>query len=94
MRTIKFKAKAIKDGSWTFGDLFHALNDICINPEHGFKRQQRYLTVVAPTPSASSLAFKIWQVMIFTRVIYWYHTLSHSISTVTQMINLIQIMSE
>lgn len=48
MRTIKFKAKAIKDGSWTFCDLFHALNDICINSEHGFKRQQRYLTVVAP----------------------------------------------
>ena len=49
MRTIKFKAKAIRgDRSWTFGDLVHALNDICINPEHGFKRQQRYLTAVAP----------------------------------------------
>lgn len=49
MRTIKFKAKAIRgDRSWTFGDLVHALNDICINPEHGFKRQQRYLTAVDP----------------------------------------------
>lgn len=49
MRIIKFKAKAIRgDRSWTFGGLVHALNDICINPEHGFKRQQRYLTAVDP----------------------------------------------
>lgn len=48
MRTIKFKAKGMKDGEWIVGDLVHALNDICINPEHGFKKQQRYLIAVDP----------------------------------------------
>lgn len=48
MRTIKFKAKSMKDGEWIVGDLVHALNDICINPEHGFKKQQRYLIAVDP----------------------------------------------
>lgn len=48
MRTIKFKAQSKKDRSWIFGDLVHALNDTCINPEHGFKRPQRYLIAVDP----------------------------------------------
>lgn len=32
MRTIKFKAKCIKDGSWTVGDLNHVMNYMCIKP--------------------------------------------------------------
>lgn len=32
MRTIKFKAKCIKDGSWVFGDLNHVMNYMCIKP--------------------------------------------------------------
>lgn len=32
MRTIKFKAKCIKDGSWVFGDLNHVMNYMCIMP--------------------------------------------------------------
>ena len=32
MRTIKFKAKCVKDGSWTVGDLNHVMNYMCIKP--------------------------------------------------------------
>lgn len=32
MRTIKFKAKCVKDGSWVVGDLNHVMNYMCIKP--------------------------------------------------------------
>lgn len=48
MRKIKFKAKRLDNGDWIVGDLMHALNDICIGPEHGFKNQRRYLIAVDP----------------------------------------------
>ena len=32
MRTIKFKAKCIKDDSWVVGDLNHVMNYMCIKP--------------------------------------------------------------
>lgn len=33
MRTIKFKAKTLKDGAWIVGDLAHINGETCIKPE-------------------------------------------------------------